>query len=150
MDARNEVRRLLDDLTTMTLAVADGEGPWAADVYFVRDGPDLFFFSSPRSRHAGALAADPRAAATVHAEATGWRDIRGVQLSGSVAEVAPGPERDRAVDLYLRKFPFARDLLLGAARLLDRVRFYRLSPDRVLLTDNSRGLGERTPVDWPA
>lgn len=138
------VREFLDAQRTLTLAVADEDGPWAADVYFVRTETGLCFFSSPKSRHAQALAADPTAAGTVHAEAEGWRDIRGIQMAGRVAEIPDRAERRAAIDAYLAKFPFAKPLLVGD--LLDKVRFYRFTPETVLWIDNSEGLGKRVEV----
>ena len=139
------IRDFLDRHTTLTLAVADADGPWAADVYFVRVNGALWFFSKPDSRHATALRGDPRTAGTVHAVAEGWRDIRGVQMAGTVVEVPDGPDRDAAVTAYLEKFPFAKPLLVGD--LLRKVRFYRFDPETVLWIDNSEGLGKRTEVD---
>ena len=138
------IREFLDEHRTLTLATADGEGPWAADVYYVRVDDDLWFFSKPDSRHVTALTNDPRAAGTIHAAAEGWRDIRGIQMSGTVKEVGAGEARDRAVAAYLAKFPFAKPLLLGD--LLRRVRFYRFDAERMLWIDNSEGLGNRTRV----
>ena len=138
------IREFLDGHTTLTLAVADADGPWAADVYYVRVADDLWFFSKPGSRHVTALTIDPRAAGTIHAAAEGWRDIRGIQMSGTVKEVGAGEARDRAVAAYLAKFPFAKPLLVGD--LLRKVRFYRFDAERMLWIDNSEGLGSRTRV----
>jgi uncharacterized protein YhbP (UPF0306 family) len=135
------VREFLDAQRTLTLAISDEDGPWAADVYYVRTGRDLCFFSSPKSRHARACATDPRAAGTIHAEAQGWRDIRGVQMAGRVEEIEKGAARGVAVDAYLGKFPFAKPLLVGD--LLRKVRFYRFTPEKILWIDNSEGLGKR-------
>ena len=140
------IREFLDGHTTLTLAVADADGPWAADVYYVRVDAALWFFSKPDSRHATALRDDPRAAATVHAAAENWRDIRGIQMSGAVTEAGRGAERDRAVAAYMAKFPFAKPLLVGD--LLKRVRFYRFDAERVLWIDNSEGLGTRTEGEF--
>ena len=135
------VREFLDAQRTLTLAIADDDGPWAADVYYVRIGRDLCFFSSPKSRHAQSTATDGRAAGTIHAEAQGWRDIRGVQMAGRVEEIPRGAARGAAVDAYLDKFPFAKPLLVGD--LLKKVRFYRFTPKTILWIDNSEGLGKR-------
>jgi uncharacterized protein YhbP (UPF0306 family) len=141
---RSEVRSFLDGQTTMTLAVADGDGPWAADVYYVLRDRAFCFFSSPESRHAIALERAPRAAATVHGAASGWRDIRGVQMSGTV-EAFTGGSAGPARQAYVEKFPFA-------GRLLDmmrgKVRFYRFVPERILWIDNSSGLGKRREVEF--
>jgi len=139
------IREFLDGHRTLTLAVADADGPWAADVYYVRVDAALWFFSKPDSRHATALGADSRAAGTVHAEATGWRDIRGVQMAGTASKVPGGEERDRAIARYLEKFPFAKPLLVG--EFLGKVRFYRFDPTTVQWIDNTEGLGRRREVE---
>ena len=141
------VRNLLADRTTLTLACADEQGPWAADVYFVRVGNGLYFYSSPQSRHSLAFERDPRAAGTVHAEAAGWRDIRGIQLEGAVTEVQETAEKGRAVAAYFLKFPFAAGVFAAKA-LGEKVRLYRFSPARVLLIANRESFGERVEIDW--
>lgn len=149
-DARERALALLDRRRVLTLAFADEDGPWAADVYYVRDGATLAFLSSPRSRHARAFAAGAAAAGTVHEDAEGVDDIRGIQASGRVEEIEDGPQRERALDLYGKRYPFAREILFGAARLLDRVRVYRFVPERLFWIDNGRGFGERTDLtrEW--
>ena len=79
----------------MTLATHGAGGPWAAAVFYVSDGYTLYFLSSPRSRHARDVAAEPRVAATVQEDYAEWSQIRGVQLEGRVRELA-GDEAERA------------------------------------------------------
>lgn len=145
----DSVRAFLDAHSTATLACADRDGPWAAAVYYVRSDRDLFFFSSPESRHSIAFHRDPRAAAEVHAEAEDWRDLQGVQLSGRVEDVTDAAEKAKLVAAYLVKFPFARNLLgAGADSLSERVRCFRLTPERLYFVDNRAGLGNRSEVAW--
>ena len=95
----------------MTLATGGPDGPWAADVYFAERDFALYFLSSARSRHARELAAQPRCAVTVHpAPPTSWQQITGLQLSGQ-ARALTGTEAARAIATYLRKFPFAKDVI---------------------------------------
>jgi uncharacterized protein YhbP (UPF0306 family) len=141
------VRDLLADRTTLTLASAGENGPWAADVYFVRVGTGLYFHSSPESRHSREFQADPRAAGTVHADAKGWRDIRGLQLEGTVTEVESKAEKARAVAAYLLKFPFAAEVFARKG-LAGKVRIYKLTPSLVLLIANSEKFGERIEIRW--
>ncbi|MHC4471644.1 MAG: pyridoxamine 5'-phosphate oxidase family protein [Planctomycetota bacterium] len=146
-DGPANVRRFLDAHSTLTVACVDEEGPWAADVYFVRVGKDLCFFSSPDSRHARAYAEGSPAAGTVHGVYEGWTDIQGVQLSGRVEEIRGPAERARALAAHLVKFPFSRELLAEGRELIERVRFYRLRPERVFFVDNAKGFGAREEVE---
>jgi uncharacterized protein YhbP (UPF0306 family) len=123
-------------------------GPWAAAVFYAPDGPDLVFLSSPRSRHARALARDPRAAVTIQGQPA-WRAVRGVQASGRVERLR-GAELERLRGVYLARFPFlrARPLAPPLARALRRARWFRFRPRRLWLVGASTGLGRRSVPLW--
>lgn len=141
---RARVLAYLERHAVMTLATAGPGGPWAAAVFYVNDGLRLHFLSSPRSRHARDLAADPRAAATIQEDTRDWREIEGIQLEGQVTPV-PVEELARVRALYAAKFPvIAQDEAPPAiAAALQKVSWYTLAPDAVYLVDNSAGFGER-------
>jgi uncharacterized protein YhbP (UPF0306 family) len=132
----------------MTLATQGSDGPWAAALFYVRDGDDLIFVSSPSSRHCRDLALQPRCAATIQSEATDWRGIQGIQIEGAASELHAG-ERERAERLYGERFPFVRPGSAPAAIVLAlaRVRWYRLRISRLYFIDNQRGLGQRLQFD---
>ncbi|MBL8318079.1 MAG: pyridoxamine 5'-phosphate oxidase family protein [Burkholderiaceae bacterium] len=138
------VAQFLADHHVMTLATHGAEGPWAAAVFFARDGDDLIFLSSPSSRHAGNLALDARCAATIQSEVADWRSIQGIQLEGRVDEL-DGDERVRVQQVYGAKFPFVRPALAAPAivQALARVHWYRLRLARLYFIDNAQGFGQR-------
>ncbi len=152
MNAADELRatvlHYLADHPVMTLATVGPDGPWGAAVFYASDRFELYFLSSGRTRHARDLAAHPRAAATIQDQEANWKTIRGVQLEGTVT-VIEGADRQRAIDLYLRKFPqisdFAR-LPLELAEAFGRITWYRLVPARLYFVDNTRGFGHRDEV----
>jgi flavin prenyltransferase len=127
------------NLPVMTLSTSGASGgPHAAAVYFVADEEKtLYFFSAPSSQHSQDLAHNPRAAAAVHPLVEGWENIRGLQLRGEVRPVAAGEAWEKAWQLYLVKFPFARDLEAVVAQNA----LYAFYPTWVRLTDNRRGFG---------
>jgi uncharacterized protein YhbP (UPF0306 family) len=140
-DLLRQLHAFLADHTTLALATTGPDGePQVADMYYAEtDDVTLYFVSAPDSRHASNLARDPRVAATIHADSTRWRDIRGVQLEGTCTRVA-GAERARAWSRYTAKFPFVlADLVL--ARALQGVEMYRITPCWLRWLDNSIGLG---------
>lgn len=142
---RDRVQAFLDRHHVMTLATAGPSGPWAAAVFYVRDGLRLYFVSSPRSRHAQELAASPRVAAAIHGECQAWSEIEGVQLEGRVAPVEDR-ELARVRALYAARFPFvgaAGEVPAAILAALARVRWYELVPEALYLLDNSLGLGNR-------
>jgi uncharacterized protein len=132
----------------MTLATHGDEGPWAAAVFYVNRGFDLYFLSSPRARHSANLAANPAAAATVQEDYADWTAIKGIQLEG-VVEPLSGEDAVHAQALYAAKFPIAR--LDGTtpttiAVALSRIAWYRLAARRVYFVDNAAGFGKREAV----
>lgn len=135
------VRAFVAHQHTLTLATIGPDGrPQAVDLYYAEtDELDLYFVSISGSRHATNVARNPRIAATIHANSSGWRDIQGVQLEG-VCEQVTGTERAKAWMRYIEKFPFVlADAAL--ARALKKVAMYRITLDWLRWIDNTTGLG---------
>jgi uncharacterized protein YhbP (UPF0306 family) len=133
----------------MTLATTGPDGPWAADVFFAERGlRELYFISSPKSRHAQDLLHSNAVAATVHPEPGDWRSIRGLQLSGD-AHAVDESETAAARAMYTRKFPFAEPLLGPDSEIAAKTssnRFYVLHVRKLFLIDNSLGFGTRQEI----
>lgn len=144
-------RRVLDYLRehrVMTLATRGDAGPWAAAVFYVNDGFTLYCLSRPATRHCTELARHPRVAATIQEDYSDWPQIRGVQLEGLACEL-DGDEASHARRLYGEKFPIVGRLAQAPAAIVDafaKIRWYRVSPDRLYFVDNSLGFGHRDEV----
>ena len=137
----SRILELLERCFVITLACHDDQGCWAAPVFYAHRDFELFFTSSPASRHARALGFDAHVAGAVHGPADDWSAIVGLQVSGVARALSPA-EADVARDVYGRRFPFvASDPRLAAA--LRSSGWYGLVLDEVALTDNARGFGQR-------
>lgn len=130
-------------LTTMTLSTANSSGKaHAAPVYFAALqnstlSLELYFFSAPESRHIQDLVTNPHAAAAIYPETTGWEDIRGLQLEGSVHRLPEGTEWDAAWQVYLAKFPFTSTM----KEIIAQNAFYAFQVFWIRLVDNRLGFG---------
>jgi uncharacterized protein YhbP (UPF0306 family) len=142
-----QLRKLAEDLvkeqTTMTFATASGDAAWAAPVYYANREFNFYFFSDPTSRHIQETLKNNQAGAAIFHQSSTWREIRGVQMSGSISPVSVGIEALRALRGYLKKFPFTEEFFdqgqkldLEAFAKRFRVRLYRFKPDLVYYTDN--------------
>ncbi|HEX2227064.1 MAG TPA: pyridoxamine 5'-phosphate oxidase family protein [Candidatus Binatia bacterium] len=144
-------RHVLDYLqahNTMTLATCAGNVPWAATVFYASEELNLYFFSAPDSRHCANLAANAKVAVTVQEDYRDWREIKGVQLEGNVALVDSVLEKAKALAVYARKYPDAIKLFSDPSsgvlhRAFLKVKFYRVTPERVFFIDNAQGFGKR-------
>jgi uncharacterized protein YhbP (UPF0306 family) len=153
IELRHLAEGLIENQSTMTLATSKGGEAWAAAVYFVCRGKCFYFFSDPASRHIQEALATGQAASAIHAEASSWKEIRGLQMSGMIESVGSGLDAAGAIRDYMRKFPFVReffksgeafDLAGFSARF--RVRLYRFKPTIVYYLDNRIRFGFREPV----
>lgn len=142
---RERVLALLGEHHVMTLSTIGADGPWAAAVFYAHVDLRLYFLSSPTSRHAENLARDARAAATIQRDYDDWPGIRGLQLAGTVREVAREDEA-RVRALYQSRYP----LIGGGAGMprklleaLDKIRWYEFVPKDIHLIDNTLGFAHR-------
>jgi uncharacterized protein YhbP (UPF0306 family) len=145
----NRVQRHLQTHSVATLATNGSDGVWAAAVFYVHDGWDLYFLSSPTSRHCVNMADGAGVAATIQADYSDWPGIKGVQLQGLVQQLV-GDAETRARHLYGLKFPVVGKLAQAPAAIvkaLAKVGWYRLTPKRLLYIDNSVAFGHREEVD---
>jgi uncharacterized protein YhbP (UPF0306 family) len=142
-----ELRRLAEELisqqTTMTVSTAHENAPWAAPVYYAHRKFRFYFFSDPSSRHISEALESGKAAAAIFHQASTWKEIRGIQMSGSIIHMHPGLDAIRAIRIYLRKFPFTRDFFdpslqidLDAFTKRFKVRLYAFVPTLLYYQDN--------------
>lgn len=146
--------RFMDSFTTMTLACSLDDEPWAAPVYYARQGFDLVFFSSPRSRHCSVYEKNPKAGASIHANSEGWRDIKGLQMEGTVQTVSSALALAKATATFVRRYPFVREFLGGSPGLaqeiadkMTRVGLYVFRPSSIRYLDNAAGFGTRWKLE---
>jgi len=148
------VIRFMDSFTTMTLACCVEKTPWTAAVYYARQGFDLIFFSSPRSRHSLAFAANPAAAAAIHGDYRLWQEIKGLQMQGRVEPITSPLALAKATTTYLKKYPFVREFLSDPAAIsptvlkkMAKVSLYVFRPDSIGYVNNEAGFGTRWKLD---
>ncbi len=140
---RKLAQELIDGQNTVTLATALKDTPWAAPVYYVNIEFSFYFFSDPDSRHILESLQTRHAAGAIFHQASAWREIRGIQMTGEITPVSPGWEALKALRAYLKKFPFTgeffdhpQELDLEAFAKRFRVRLYRFQPSLLYYMDN--------------
>jgi uncharacterized protein YhbP (UPF0306 family) len=148
------VTRYMDSCNAMTLACSIDDKPWAAAVYYARQGLDLIFFSSPSSRHSVIFSQNTRAAATINGGSQGWKDIKGLQMEGHIHAVTTAKSKARAISTYLKRHPFVSEFLSDplsisakVAKKMSKVELYFFRPDAILYLDNEAGFGTRWKLE---
>jgi hypothetical protein len=123
--------------------------PHAASVFYAVDGDlCLIFLSQPTSAHGSHIGKEAPVAVTVAAHYDDWALIQGVQLWGT-ARLLSGAAKAAAMGVYLRRFPFVRDMMKQPhlARLIREIGVYRVEPQRVAFTDNTTGVFGREVLE---
>jgi uncharacterized protein YhbP (UPF0306 family) len=154
LDLKSLTERLLTEQSTLTLATAQADKPWAAAVYYVSRGFTLYFFSDPASRHIQESLKSSQASGAISVPASTWKEIRGIQTSGTISLVAPGMESIQSLRAYLKKYPFTKDFFnskqeLNLSAIMNRfkVRLYRFQPSVLYYLDNHIRFGFRERVE---
>lgn len=147
-DVHRQALAYIQSHHVLTLATVGTEGVWAAAVFYASAAFDFYFLSAGHTRHAQDMRAQPRIAATIQEDYADWQAIQGIQLEGEV-ELLHGTERDTAVALYRRKFPFLQQPIPQIKIALTKVNWYKLKPARLYFIDNSKGFGHRDEVRLP-
>jgi len=144
-NVKNQILAYLKNHHVVTLATHGPQGLWAAAVFYASDGLNLYFLSSPNSRHSMNLAAASRVAATIQEDYKAWPEIKGIQLEGEAVRLE-GLERAAALACYGAKFPLIGDLTqapLEIAKAMSKVAWYKLVPETMHFIDNAQGFGHR-------
>jgi uncharacterized protein len=130
-----EVLDYLGSQKTLTLATSGSDGPWAATLTYVNDGPTIYVWTRPSSTTARHIEENPTTAFAIDEYTEDWRQTKGIQgRAGS--RVVQGEEIARAADLFGQKYPQLRP---GST---STIVFFRLEPDSLEFIDNSRGVEE--------
>ncbi|HEX9264135.1 MAG TPA: pyridoxamine 5'-phosphate oxidase family protein [Candidatus Binatia bacterium] len=145
---KQQIVDYLKSHNTMTLATCAGDVPWAATVFFASDDLRLYFFSAPESRHCQNLTVNQRVAVAIQEDYKDWREIKGIQLEGSVALVDGVVEKAKAMAIYAIKYPDVIKLFTNPDsgvfyKAFLKVKFYCVTPDKVFFIDNAQGFGKR-------
>lgn len=146
---RELVLGYLAERTVLNLATAGPAGLWVSAVLYVNEGTHIYFTSVAATRHGQNMLTTGRVAGTISDECHEWKQMRGLQLDGEVEHVDDFEERRRVIAAYLRRFPFAAGLWNGEsnpdviARNPGIHGFYRITPTRLLYTDNDQLPGGR-------
>jgi len=154
-----KIASYLESCNTISLATAVEGIPHAAAVFYVSIGFNLYFLSSPKSRHGDNLIQNPTVSGTINEDYSNWLQIKGIQLEGRVECIGGILKNARIVKAYVKKFPNVADFLIsphklgkGIAQKVSSVKFYQIWPVKICFLDNSLGFGHKEELNilWPA
>ena len=147
---RVEIEAFIAAHHTMMLAtVAEDGSAHAASLLYAPDGMCLVWTSDPASRHSLHLDARRRVSATIAPDYSDFAAVRGVQMAGEAERLSGVIDIARAGALLTLRYPFLASLAVAPAALRaawDKASFYRLTPSRITLIDNTKGFGHKATL----
>lgn len=103
MDAEKTIRDNIFDQRIMSLATSKGEQPWSCCLHFVADeNLNMFWLSSPESRHSLELGTNSNAAISIAVSAES--PTFAIQAEGKAHLVQDESELKRSAELFNAKF----------------------------------------------
>lgn len=87
-ELRELVKSILEQGYLMSLGTFDKNGVWVSDVIYIHDDDfNLYWLSSPKTRHSQALRKNRKVAATVTVSNNAGEDNVGLQIEGTAEEL---------------------------------------------------------------
>jgi hypothetical protein len=140
---------ILANAMELTLATVRGDGsPHASTVHFAGEGLALYAAISIDGSKAHDLHGEARVALTVNAPYDSWSDIQGMSIEGRAAFITEPQELSFASALLLQKHPdYARIIAQPEILPWPGMLFIRITPERLVLLDYTRGFGHTESFD---
>lgn len=140
------IRAFLASQSSLALATVNANGhPEIAPLFYVSDEAlNLYWLSSPTSRHSLNLMAHGWVAAAIYPAVWQWAEIRGLQIEGAASTVTEEEARAEILRLYRRKFdlPVVFEGQIAASTL------YVLRPKWMRWLDNGVRFGHKAELEF--
>lgn len=143
-DISDIVRGFLETQAAMSLATINQHGnPESAPLFYVSDERfNLYWLSSPTSRHSINLTARKQVSAGIYPSVWDWSDIVGLQVEGEAEIIGDDRIREQIMMLYMRKFKLPEDFDSAIASST----LYVLRPGWIRWLDNSVRFGYKAEI----
>lgn len=154
---QEKAKTLIHETRVMTLAVSFHDLPWSSPVYFVFYDKGFYFFSNEASKHIQYADNKKPVSASIFQDSDQMDMIFGFQMHGVVEKVSGMGLHMKVVKRYASKFDFLQkifgnELVENRTFFLDKFKshLYCFYPEKIMLSDNARTTGKRTPIDLDA
>lgn len=144
-----ELSLFLSHHHVVTLAYHDVDGVGACGLWYVYDDDlNLYFITSPVTRHGRALLNGGDVAFTIHRDDQDWHAIQGLQGKGRCAPLPPA-QVPRVWRLYVQRYPQVLQQFKELDAALKNTMFWLIRPAWFRLVRNQNVFGYETGIIFP-
>ncbi len=131
---KKELKKYLDSHNLMTLATGSNL-PWVSIVYYAVDKEfNLYFVSSPKSKHCQDIDKNNKVACAIYDSHTKNSEKKvGIQLVGSAQEIKGWEKTNKILAMWHRAAPGAEEIV-NLKNMMAKVissRFYKITPTKI-------------------
>ena len=142
-ELRKEVLDYINSHDRCVMATSRQDNPRAASVMYVNDGFDIIVHTLRGTAKVRGVEANPNVALVIDDQAReGWRKAKTLQYVGKAKILTAGEERQKAAELYIKRFPIVKNMLTPEGLAKDQV-LIKITPEKIYFTDYSRGADSR-------
>jgi len=152
-ELKKTILAFIENHNTIALATERDGTPHVATVFYFNIGLNLYFLSSPFSRHGENFSYNPQVSGAINEDCSNWLLIKGIQMEGRIEEVGSILKNGKLAKAYVKKFSTVSDFLLSPQKLgqaitnkVAKVKFYKLTPFKIYFIDNEISFGHRTEL----
>jgi nitroimidazol reductase NimA-like FMN-containing flavoprotein (pyridoxamine 5'-phosphate oxidase superfamily) len=143
-ELKGRIRDYLGKRLYINLGTVDGDAkPLVHTVGFAVDGDAVVIVTDKRTRKAGNIEANPAVSFTADEDEPELMKIMGVQVSGTATQIKDEAEIGRVMGLLVAKYPHLKELPPNEFYVT-----YRISFEKGVLIDNSKGFGHREEASY--
>ncbi len=127
-EIKKKIINYMESHNICTIATIREDGfPQANTVEYVNDGLNIIFVTNPKSQKIKNIKFNNKISLTIDEDYPDWNKIKGVSIGGFAEILESKEEIDKAMGLYLKKFPFVADfprMEMAFVRIIPKIVYY--------------------------
>ena len=143
-DIKNEIINYLSKRKFLTLATSTQNGePLTHPVAYVNKEQNIYFSTDKKTRKAKNIEKNPNVAYSVYDKTEHLDEIRSIQMEGKASIVLDKKEREEALQVLNKKFPFVANMPMDSDSIV-----IKITPKTCFFSDYTKRFGYRDKVEY--
>lgn len=134
-DVKQLIEDYLEEVIIMQLATSDDSQPWCCSLHYAFDDDfNLYWISTPETRHSKEISKNPKVAGTIVREHKKEDKPRGLSFQGTAREITDANEIRKLITAYEKRFDWAgagAEIISGK----NPHHLYQIKPEKFIYID---------------
>jgi len=140
-ELRQQVLEYINSHDRCVMATSRKDNPQAASVLYASDGFDIIVHTIRGTAKVRNVQVNPNVALVIDDQAhEGWGKMKTLQYVGKARILATGEEQQKAVKIYVKRFPIVKNMLTSEGFARDQI-LIKITPEKIYFSDYAKGVG---------